>query len=275
MVLSGSGRWQIPVQTNFEIQYRHVTDGLDDAGQRQVPFLLAKTLTAVGQDVREHFTKRMPVVFDRPTPFTQRGVFLKRADKKDLNADVYFPDSQEQSGRAQREYIRPGARGGRRHQKRTEFLLTGTGYLPPGWVTVPGSYFKGGEKLDQYGNIPGAIYKQIINLLQIKKFDTANARKTYAASQKRVAKMGTVDEFFAVGRGANTLNKGGGWLPPGVYRRTGPGGRKLVQYLLFVPKAKYDVRLDVGREAEAAVRANLPRRWKESVQALVDRFPAK
>lgn len=263
------------MQITFEIQHRHLTDALDDAGKRQVPFLLAKMLTAVAQDVREHFKKRLPVVFDRPTPFTQQGVFFKRAEKKDLNADVYFPQSQEQSGRAQREYIRPGAQGGRRNQKRTEYLLTGTGYLPPGWVTVPGSYFKGGGKFDQYGNIPGAIYKQIINLLQIKKFDTPTARKTYTASQRRVAKMGVVDEFFAVGRGSNNLNKGGGWLPPGVYRRTGPGGRKLVQYLLFVPNAKYEIRLDVEKEAEVAVHKNLNARWDEAVEDLRNRFPAK
>lgn len=259
-----------PVQINFEIQSRHVTDGLDDVAQRQVPFLLAKTLTAVAQDVREHFTKRLPVVFDRPTPFTQRGVFIKRAEKKDLNADVYFPQSQEQAGRAQREYIRPGAEGGRRQQKKTEYLLTRMGWLPPGWVTVPGKKMP----LDGYGNLSGAYYKQVIRSLFIK--NTKGPPKPLPmAQQKRAARMGVASEFFAVAPGSNALAKGGGWLPPGVYKRTGRKGETLTQYLKFVKQATYRVRLDVRREAETAVRANLPQRWKESIKTLVDQFPAR
>ena len=263
------------MQLQIEIKTKHVTDALDDAARRQVPFVMAQTLTALAKDVQAHLKKRLPAVFDQPTPFTERGVFMQRAEKTNLNAQVFFPDSQEQSGHGVREYIRPGARGGIRSQKRTEYLLTGMGFLPTGWVTVPGSYFKKGNNLDGYGNIPGAIYKQIINLLQIKKYDTKGARQKYAASQKRVAKMGVVDEFFAVGRGANQLNKGGGWLPPGVYRRTGKSGRELVQYLLFVPKAKYNVRLDVMAESQKVVDANLQQRFAESVQTITTRFAAK
>lgn len=259
----------------IKIDTTQATSLLNDGFAKQIPFLTAKTLTVLARDTQEHIKTRLPSVFDKPTLFTQRGVFMERAEKSALKATVYVPESQPQSGKSQREYIRPGALGGSRSQKRTEMLLTRAGFLPAGWVSVPGSYFKGGAHLDGYGNIPGGIYKQIVNLLQIKKFDTKGARGVYTASQKRIAKMGVADEFFGVGRGSNNLAKGGGWLPPGVYRRTGKGGAKLIQYLLFVPKAKYSVRLDVLKEAQTSVTTNLNKRWLESYQTILDKFKAR
>lgn len=238
----------------------------------QMPFAAAKMLTAVAGDVQKHMVSRLPQVFDRPTPFTQRGVFVKRAEKSTQRAEVYFPESQPAQGKATREYIRPGTQGASaRSQKKTEFLLTRAGWLPAGWVTVPGRFIMEG-KLDGFGNMPGSYYKQIIRNLQIK---YNGIKPIPAASQKRAAKMAVENEFFAVSPGANKLAKGGGWLPPGVYKRTGPGGRKVLQYLKFVRKASYKMRLDVGLEAMVAVNANAQKRFDEAVQSIVDQFKAR
>lgn len=260
------------VQVKFNIESKQVTDALTDVALRQMPFALAKTMTAVAGDVRDHLKKQLPVAFDRPTAFTQRGVFMQGADKKTLTSTVFFPDSQPESGRATREYIRPGAQGAvARSQKKTEYLLTRMGLLPAGWVTVPGRYIMAG-KLDGYGNMPGSYYKQIIRNLQIK---TKALKPIPAASQKRAARMGVANEFFAISPGANSAAKGGGWLPPGVYKREGAKGEVLRQYLKFVKRARYKQRLDVKGEAQKAVSLNVDRRFKESVQDILTRFKAR
>src|SRR3990172_1781768 len=89
-----------------------------------------------------------------------------------------------------------------------------------------------------------------------------------AASPRRAKRMQVANEFFAVSPGRNTLAKGGGWLPPGVYKREGAGGHTLRQYLKFVRKAGYRKRLDVEAEAAAAVKANVQRRWDDTVKLI-------
>ena len=260
------------MQIKIQVESKHVTAALNDVAKRQLPFALARTLTAVAGDVRDHLKRQLPVAFDRPTPFTERGVFMQRAEKSSLDAGavVYFPESQEQRGRGQREYLQPGvsARTYARMQKKTEYLLTRMGFLPAGWVTVPGRYIMDG-KLDGYGNMPGSYYKQLIRNLQIK---THALKPITKASGKRAARMGVTNEFFAISPGPNRAAKGGGWLPPGVYKREGRSGEVLRQYLKFVRKASYRQRLDVKAEAQTAVTANLDKRFKESVQDIVTRF---
>jgi hypothetical protein len=259
------------VDISVKIDSNLVAKSLEDVARSDVRFVLASGVTKVGQAVQARFKSRLPQVFDRPTPFTQRGVYLERAEKSRPVATVYFPDSAENRGKDTREYIRPGAEGATaRHQKKTEFLLSRAGFLPPGWVTVPGSFFKAG-RLDQYGNISGAYYKQIIRSLMIKN-TKGPARPASAASRARAAKMGVESEFFAVSTGANKLGRNGGWLPSGVYRRSGLGGRKLVQYLQFVRRAAYRKRFDVQVEAQAAVNASAPAAFAEAVQSVTQKF---
>lgn len=203
-----------------------------------LPYVAASTLTELGRATQD----RMPTVlqrrFDKPTPYTMRSVRVEYANKNKLRSVVGFPQSEDASGRSKNEFIRPGALGtSSRRQKRTEYLLTQKGFLPAGWITVPGSHAKR-TLLDGFGNIPGSIYKQIIQSLQIR----PKGRAVSKASQRRAASMGVASEFFAVAPGANKLGKNAGYLPSGVYRRTRKG---LQQYLLFVKRASYEKRLDM------------------------------
>lgn len=235
---------------------------------RQVPYALAQALTGLGMDGRAALQRQLPVSFDRPTPFTVRGVFTKGATKSRLVAEVYFPSSAPQAGRGQREFIRPGAMGAfKRSQKKTEFLLTRLGILPAGWVTVPGK----GAKLDSYGNLSGRIYAQIVNVLQLKA-RVVGGRNVAERSQARAKKLGVAAEFFAVGPGINKLAPNGGSLPPGVWKHL--PGRRLSQILKFVGKAAYKQRLDVRKEVQGAVTANLPRRWDAAFSNVAAKFAA-
>lgn len=230
---------------------------------RQVPYAAASMLTALAGDVRAAVQRQMPQVFDRPTDFTVRGVFTKGATRAKLESEVYFPESPDQAGKSKREYIRPGAQGAaRRNQKKTEFLLTRIGALPAGWVTTPGK----GATLDAHGNLAGSVYRQIINVLQIR----PGQKPVAARSMKAAKKMGVAAVFFAVAPGANTLGKNGGWLPPGVWKHL--PDRKISQILKFVKKASYTKRLDVKQIARDTIKAQAPARWRESAKSITERF---
>lgn len=239
------------------------------------PYVKATMLTGLSKVVQRKIQERMPVAFDRPTPFTVRGVWTKAATKSAPKASVYFPESQANAGRGKREYIRPGAEGAAaRRQKRSEMLLVKAGVLPAGWVTVPGSYAMR-NLLDGYGNMKGQYYSQIIRNLQLKTRVARLAKPISAASAKRAARMGVENEFFAVAPGKNALAKGGGWLPPGVYKRTGKGGRELVQYLKFVRKASYRPRLELAKIARAEVRATANAEFSKAWAGVIGRFAAR
>jgi hypothetical protein len=191
------------------------------------------------------------------------------SNKTNLTATVFFPQSASAAGRETREFIRPGAEPSTpaRQQKKTEYLLTRMGFLPPGWVTVPGTYTK--ARLDAYGNMPGSYYKQIIRNLSIK--NTRGPPKPVSmASRNRAARMGVETEFFAVPPGKNALGRNGGHLPAGVYKRQGRGGKVLLQYLIFVARAKYRQRLDIQKEATEAIAENLNARFGETMQFIKD-----
>lgn len=239
------------------------------------PYVKATMLTSLSGVVQRKIQERMPVSFDRPTPFTVRGVWTKAATKSAPVASVYFPESRANAGRGKREYIRPGAEGAAaRRQKRSEALLVKAGVLPPGWVTVPGSYAMR-NLLDGYGNMKGQYYRQIIRNLQLKTRETRLAKPISAPSMKRAARMGVENEFFAVTPGKNALAKGGGWLPPGVYKRTGKNGRELIQYLKFVRRASYRPRLDLAKIARAEVKASANAEFSKSWAGVIGRFAAK
>jgi hypothetical protein len=237
---------------------------------RELPGIASRMLTEFARVGSAAIQTEMPRAFDRPTPFTVRRVIWKAAERASLRSVVGIPESLEQAGKPTSEYMRPGVLGAaRRNQKKTEFLLTKRGFLPPGWVMVPGSFLK--NKLDGYGNVPGSYYKQVIRSLQIRESGDRYFKAVSQSSQKRALSMGVSSEFLAVGRGRNTLNKGGGWLPPGVYRRTGRRGERLEQYFLFVPRASYEERLDMRKVVGEQVRAKAPAIWKSVMRDVATR----
>ena len=234
---------------------------------RMLPYVAAATLTALAGDGGQRIQKRMTEVFDRPTNFTVRGVFTRAAAKTRLAAEVFVPQSQDASGRSSREYMRPGVYGASaRRQKKTEYLLERIGALPPGWVTVPGN----AAARDSHGNLPGAVYAQIINVLQIR---YNRPKPVSARSQKGARRLGVSSLFFAVAPGLNALGKGGGWLPPGVWKHL-PGGR-ITQVLKFVKKASYRPLMNLTHEVQLAVAQNLDQRWRENFSTIDARFKAR
>jgi hypothetical protein len=102
---------------------------LDDFGRRQLPYAAARALTATVQGARREVQEGMPRVFDRPTPFTQRGISIRSATRNNLEAAVLVLP-------VQASYLRIQEQGLRREPKRRALVT-------PAAV-----------RLNQYGNIP-------------------------------------------------------------------------------------------------------------------------
>lgn len=254
------------MKINVTVDVAAVVGALNDVAQRQVPYIAKTFVNNLAADAKRQIQNRLPQVFDRPKPFTTQGIFIRKADKAaNATAEVYFPDSSENSGKAAHEYIRPGALGASsRQQKKTEFLLTRMGYLPSGWVSVPGSRMP----KDAWGNMPGRYYSQLIRGLRIK-VTKGPPKPMYASSAKRAARMNVDYEFFAIAPGTNNLGKHGGNLPAGVYQRTGRHGEKLVQYLVFRRRASYQKRLDLDKEAQHLLASSAKQRFDEAMQTAI------
>ena len=249
------------MQISFKVDYKPLTKAFLEEMPRQLPFAAARTLTMLANDTRKALVKELPIAFDRPTNFTLKGPTATKATKESQTSSVEVPKSEMNDGKSKNEHIRPGAKGAsQRHQKKTEWLLTQLGVLPAGWVTVPGSTMK----LDANGNLSGRTYRSIVNTLQLKvNTKYASSRGITGKSQARAKRLGVPVEMFAVVPGSNSLAKGGGWLPPGVYRHM--PGRKLQQMLKFVRQAKYEQRLDLDQIANEVIGQNLQTRFDESI----------
>jgi hypothetical protein len=247
------------MEISFTVDFKDVAQQLALDLPKQVNFAMAKTLTALSIDGREAAVKQMEVSFDRPTGFTLKAPMSEDATKTSQQSRVFLKNSEDQSGGLY-DYLRPGVHGASaRHQKRAEMLLTRNGWLPPGYVTVPGKAMP----IDPTtGAMAGSYYRQIVNILQLKVIESKGARKTYAESVKRTKKLGVEAEMF-VAQVGNRLATGGGRLPPGVYKHL--PGRKLLQMLKFVPRAAYTARFDFEQTVKDAVIANGEKRWEEAV----------
>lgn len=105
--------------------------------EKQVDFALAKSMTKTVQDARQDLMAALPKVFDRPVPFTLRGIGYTPASKATLTATVFIRE-------AQAKYLDIQVKGGIEHPKRRALLSP---------RAVP---------LNQYGNLPRNKVKQLL-----------------------------------------------------------------------------------------------------------------
>lgn len=134
----------ISIQSNIHQFAR--TMAKDGPVARQLPFAISRALNAVAGDVEKNTVKRMRRTFDRPTPFTLRGVLVRRSSKRNLVVHIGFKDRQA-------DYLDRQEHGGRR--------------LPKGRaLVVPGR-----RRANKYGNLPRGSVKRLLS-----RGDTFSAR---------------------------------------------------------------------------------------------------
>lgn len=111
---------------------------LSDFGRTQLPFATALALNDTAADVSEQVGKAMEAKLDRPTPFTLRGFYKRRASKSRLTAEIGAKD-------VQAGYLRFAFGGGVRRPDGAAIL-----------VPV-------GARMNRYGNLPRRAVARLVS----------------------------------------------------------------------------------------------------------------
>lgn len=221
-------------------------DGIDKAQRKQAPFALATALTRTAQTVQVYEVQEMRRVFDKPTPFTLKGLRVQPAKKDRLEAAVFFRDFAAKSNATKGgHYLLVQVEGGARRRKRSEDRVKA--FLIPGRAAP----------LDRYGNVKRS---ELVKML-------ADSNAFSDTGQNR--KAGGKRRYFYVRPGSNKH------LRPGLWKRTLKGrgkGRKRGLELMFVARnasPRYVKRFDFDGVAQRVVDRRLllelDRAWAQAL----------
>lgn len=218
----------------------------------------ADAINRTAHGARKALVEEMRRVFDRPTDWTLNSVRIQAASRTRLQAFVWLKDemSSTKAGIPATKFLRAEIDGGARRIKRFELALQSHGYMPEGWVAVPGKF----ARLDAWGHISVGQIIQILSQLRVRMVSGSDRGKSF--DKKRAAK--SMDrqggQIFA-------LPKGRGKLLPGIYQRRdfAMGSAAPRPLLIFVPKSKYRPRLDWAGVAQGYVDEHLASNILEAV----------
>lgn len=214
--------------------------------------VLAKTVVRTLNDLafkgRVRVQETLPRVFDRPTPFTVRGVRYDQASLQRPTSSVFFSDDAAK-GTPPTDYLQHHAKGGARRRKRSERAMERIGILGSNEVWAPARAMR----LDRYGNVPGSRMVQILS--QLKAFSEVGYLANVTARSK--ARKPNRKQYFSPRPGSN--------LPRGVYERYGRGRRKVRPVLMFVKMPAYRRRLDLEGIVRKHVGRNIERSFSRAL----------
>lgn len=180
-----------------------------------VPFAVVKALTRTGQAIKRAEEDEMRRVFDRPTPYTLRSLFLQPATKATPVARVWIKDDRAGSGTPAEKFLAPSIEGGTRSRRASERYLQQLLAMPQGWYIVPGR----AAKIDGYGNWAVGEIKQILSYFQAAGLTAGSSANTTPEGRRKL-KKGTRRrrgiEYFTVLPNSRAARH----LRPGIYRKT-------------------------------------------------------
>lgn len=217
----------------------------------QVPFATAVALNEVAFKIkRETGPAEMRKVFDRPSPWTLRSLFVVRASKSRLVARVgWGQDYYSKSRLTPDEIIGHQVSGGPRREKGMEHWLRQAGMLGGGEFVVPGA----GAKLDRYGNMSRGQTVQIMSQLRLGldpyMWSTGSKR-----SNRSVARAGRV--FWS--RGDR--------IPRGAWIVTGKTIRPL---LVVVSSTNYQPRFNIRNVVETTAGESFPAAFRQALRLAI------
>ena len=177
-----------------------------NAMTKQLPWAIAKAMTESAKKSQAALKAQTPRYVDKPTPWTMNSTFVRYASPKKLEAWVGFKDFASK-GTPAAKYLQPMISGGVRRQKASERQLTASGVLPAGSYIVPTGVTP--LKLNQYGNLPGSAYTQMLS--RVKGLGEQGYTANVSGSKRSQAKRSQRDYFVGTPGG----------LPLGIYARLG------------------------------------------------------
>ena len=167
----------------INIDLKPLEASLTSLQQKQFPFAASKALNDTAWDVYWNLRKAIPKIFDRPTPWTVKAMYVEKSTKKTLIAEVGYK-AWASKGTAGAKVLSPHILGGSRPFKRSEKLLQQAGKIPPGTFLVRASQ----APRDEYGNVSKALISKMISGLQAN-LDTAQRSKGKKAKRFFIDRM--------------------------------------------------------------------------------------
>jgi hypothetical protein len=236
-----------------------VEDNLSEGIRRlaEMPNLIVKSVRgALADTVNDLHTRElmeMDQVFDRPTPYVKRGLKKRYPNKEGvLRAGIYFEEWP--SGHSPADIIKPHVFGGPRRMKKSERKLQMFSPSAGGWTAMSPGYPR-----NQYGNIPGAKYTQMLNEVGAL-LDVPTKKKT--ASENRM-KRGW--QFF-VYRDKNTGE------PIGIMEKRGPKSAKMMLVFISEPGYRKNVKFDYIDIAQRQIAYSLPLHFNRIINRYASRL---
>lgn len=133
---------------------------LERTMMNQIPFAMSRALNKTAFDCNAEIKKKLPQIFDRPTPWTINALYVKKSTKRFLVASLEYK-GWAPKGTASARIITQHVEGGIRKFKSSERKLQRRGLIPTNSFTIPSSY----ARINQYGNIsPGQINQMLSGL---------------------------------------------------------------------------------------------------------------
>lgn len=243
---------------------------------RQMRFAAAQAVNETAFVARGDLQTEMASVFDRPTPWIQKSIYVQPATTSSPQAVIY-PRRPGANSIDPANVLLAEVFGGARKVKRFEIALQRIGVLPQGMVTVPGK----AAPLDGFGNVSSGLLVRLLAYFEA--FGAESYRSNSSASTrarlgkvKRVngyLKITGVQYFVSQGKGSRAtravnaqgqLSRGEGQLqhlPAGIWSRTGTHGVDIKPILMFVRAPRYTERFNVLATVQQTVQRELPSRY--------------
>lgn len=122
---------------SINVKKNSFRESLNKKAKKQIPFAAASALNSTAFKIRRDEQRAMDKHLDRPTPFTKRGVRVRKATKRNLIAYVYIAEIQ--AG-----YLKYAVHGGRRKPNKRAIPLPV------------------GQRVNKYGNMPKSAIKRLM-----------------------------------------------------------------------------------------------------------------
>ena len=205
--------------------------------QRQVSYAAAVALTRTAAAIKAAMPAELDRVFDRPTSFTKRGIYLRAARRDSLTAEVGFMTRQAS-------YLRLQVTGGTRQP------------------TARGIRLPGNIELNAFGNIPRGLTDKLKAAAKDGTLGNAVMRRLGVAAKDRRKGAAPLSLFYGKPAGSR-------WdkAPVGIYRRVPGKPGKLIPVILFEDTpARYTKRFDLERFAKPIVDRELQAQFDRALR---------
>jgi len=189
-----------------------------------------------------------------PTKWTRNSTFIKPAKPDRLEVTMGFKDYSN-TGVPAAKYLQAIAAGGGRDAKPFEKRLRARGILGSSQFAVPAGIKPLG--LNQYGNLPGPSYMQMLSRMQalrnVGSMQNATGSKRSRKKQQQLA-------YFVATVGGHR----------GIYIRE-KGSREIVPAFYFLNQApRYGSTFPIAKGMMEAWNANFNREWERAIQEEMD-----